>query len=655
MKSFYCIASFIFFSNVSSFAQAPIDLGNHNQNSYIGKHISYFEDKEGTHSIQSIVSSTYERFTPYKDDIVNFGFSKSAYWLKFVVTNKDSLGNWIAEIRSPDLDYVTLYYKGENGIWKEKNAGETWPFDKREINSRNIAFNLPMVNGSDEEYYIRIKSLGPITIPLKIERNDFFVSESLKSEMFYGICYGIMIIMLFYNLFIYASIRETSYIYYILSVACSIIFYGFYYGHIPQYITHYQSPKLINLLPLLGSLLGISSLQFVKVFLNLVKISFFFFRFVNVLILLYFLNIIILLFIDPVISPIINACLALVSVIIVLICSYLALKKGSREARFFIFAWSFYLITIIVFVLRITGLLPEYEFIMDILLIGSIVEIALQSFSLADKINIYRLQKEKAQAQTIHLQTEGAAILEQKVKDRTIQLEQVNEDINLINKGLETFSHTASHDLRAPLRAITGFTELLEKNSASILDEESKKYLSIIKSSTKRMDQLIKDLLSFSSLGKKELVKEEINMKALVENVIMELKSSQKQEQSIDIKINDLENIFGDPILLKQVWVNLISNAIKYSMKKPKIQIEIGSKTNGKEVIYWVKDNGAGFNMDYVDKLFTAFQRLHIQSEFEGTGLGLSIVKKIVTAHGGHVSAESIEGEGATFYFTLPK
>ena len=655
MKSLFYIASFIFFSNVTSFAQKPIDLANHNQSSYIGKHISYFEDKEEIHSIQSIVSSTYERFTPYKYDIVNFGFSKSAYWLKFVVTNKDSLGNWIAEIRSPDLDYVSLYYKDENGIWKEKKAGETWPFAKREINSRNIAFKLPMVNGSDEEYYIRIKSLGPITIPLKIERNDFFVSECLRSEMFYGICYGIMIIMLFYNLFIYASIREMSYIYYNLSVACSIIFYGFYYGHIAQYITHFQSPKLINLLPLLGSLLGISSLQFVKVFLNLDKISSFFFRFVNALIFLYFLNIIILLFIDPVLSPIINAFLALVSVIIVLICSFFALKKGSREARFFIFAWGFYLITIIVFVLRITGLFPEYEFIMDILLIGSIVEIALQSFSLADKINIYRIQKEKAQAQTIYLQNQGAAILEQKVKERTIQLEQANEDINLINKGLETFSHTASHDLRAPLRAITGFAELLEKNSATVLNEDSKKYLSIIKTSIKRMDQLIKDLLAFSSLGKKGLVKEKISMKALVENVIMELKSSQKQEHNIDIKIDDIENSFGDPILLKQVWVNLISNAIKYSMKKPKIQIEIGSKTNDKEVIYWVKDNGAGFNMNYVDKLFTAFQRLHIQSEFEGTGLGLSIVKKIITEHGGNVSAESIEGEGATFYFSLPK
>ncbi|MES2395024.1 MAG: ATP-binding protein [Bacteroidota bacterium] len=124
------------------------------------------------------------------------------------------------------------------------------------------------------------------------------------------------------------------------------------------------------------------------------------------------------------------------------------------------------------------------------------------------------------------------------------------------------------------------------------------------------MDQLIEDLLAFSRLGRKELVKEEINMKDLVENIINDLKSSQKQEHSIDIKVGGIENSFGDPILLKQVWVNLISNAIKYSMKKPKTEIEIGSKTNDKEVTYWVKDNGAGFNIKYVDKLFKSFSAI---------------------------------------------
>lgn len=655
MKTFFYTAVLNFFLIASSFAQEPIDLTHHNQSSYIGKHISCFEDKVGTFSIQSIAASPDTLFTSCNTDIINFGFSRSVFWLKFVVKGQDSINNWIMEIRSPDLDSVTFYYKAENGIWKEKNDGDNWPFYKREMNTRNISFKLPQSTGNATEYYIKIKSMGPVTVPVKIEKNDFFISESLKSEVFYGICYGILLIMLFYNLFIYFSIKETSYIFYVLSVASSILFYGLYYGHIPQYITHFKSPVINYLLPLMGSILGITGIQFVKNFLNLAKIAPYFNRLMNILILLYFVNLLILVFIDPVIAPRINAVLAFIAIVLVLIASFTAFKKGNREARFFILAWSFYLISIFIFVLRILGLFPDYEFIMNILLIGSIVEVALQSFALADKINIYRIQKEQALAQIIHLREEDASRLEQKVKERTIQLEHANEEINLINKDLEVFSRTASHDLRAPLRSITGFAVLLEKNSAAVLSEDSKHYLRIIKASSKRMEQLIEDLLAFSRLGKKELVKEEINMKDLVKNIINELKVSQIQEHTININIGSIENSFGDPILLKQVWINLISNAIKYSMKKPKIEIEIGSKTNDNEVTYWVKDNGAGFNMKYVDKLFIAFQRLHIQSEFEGTGLGLSIVKKIITAHGGHVWAESTEGEGATFYFSLPR
>lgn len=655
MKSLFYIALFNFFILASSFAQDTIDLTHHTENSYIGKHISCFEDKNGTFSIQSIVSSPDTLFTSCNANIINFGFSRSVFWFKFVVKDQDSLNNWILEISSPELDAVTFYYKTENDIWKEKNDGLNWPFLKRDMNSRNIAFKLPTINAEAAVYYFKIKSIGPLLIPIKIERDDFFVSESLKSEVFFGTCFGIMLIMLFYNLFIYFSIRDKSYLYYVLMVACAIIYYGFYYGHIPQYITHFKSPVLNYFILFISALWGIVSLQFVKAFLNLSQVSLFFNRLLNLLLIFYLLSLLILLFIDPALSIKINILLSFLSAVTVLIAGFAALKKGNREARFFILAWSFYLIAIIIFLLRDAALFPDYEFIMNILLIGSIVEVSLQSFALADKINIYRIQKEQAQAQIIHLRDEDAERLEHKVKERTIQLEHANEEIKLMNKDLEVFSHTASHDLRAPLRSIKGFAQILEKNLATVLSEDNKHYLNIIQASATSMDQLIEDLLAFSRLGKKELVKEEIKMKDLIEKVSSDLRSSQKQEHSIDIKIGAIENSFGDPILLKQVWVNLISNAIKYSMKKPKTEIEIGSKSNDKEVTYWVKDNGSGFNMKYADKLFQAFQRLHGQDEFEGTGLGLSIVKKIITAHGGHVSAESIEGEGATFYFSLPK
>lgn len=649
------IISLFNFLCLAIFAQNPIDLNQHNENSYIGKHISYFEDKTGTSSIESISSLPAERFISSKTDIINFGFSRSVFWLKFIIKSKDSLNKWIVEIRSPEIDSVSFYYKNENGIWKEKNDGDNWNYFNRDINSRNIAFKLPLLIEDHHIYFIKLKSISPITIPVKIETYDYFVNDSLRSELLFGICYGVLLIMLFYNFFIYFSIREISYLYYVLSVLGAILFYGSFYGHISQYITHFKSPLLNNFIALISILWSIAILQFVKSFLNLSKISKLYNRLVNIMLLLFSINLLLWLFLGPEISLLVVFPLVLLSSVIVLIASFVSFKKGSREARFFILGWGFYLCSIIIFVIKSLSLIPDHEYIIHILLLGSIVEVSLQSFALADKINIYRNQKEQAQNQIILLREVDAAKLELKVKERTLQLEQAKEEINTINKDLESFTYSASHDLRAPLRSILGFASFIEKKSATVLTEDSKLYLNNIQTSAKNMDQLIADLLAFSRLGKTELVKKEINMKDLVETVITELKSSQKPEHIIDIKIGVIENCIGDQILLKQVWVNLISNAIKYSMKKSKTAIEIASKTSDKEITYWVKDNGAGFNMKYSDKLFSAFQRLHSQIEFEGTGLGLSIVKKIIKGHDGKVWAESTEGEGATFYFSLPK
>lgn len=655
MKTLFYIVLFNFVHLTPLFAQEPIDLIHHIESSYIGKNISYFEDKDGTYSIQSIDSLPDELFTVNKYDIINFGFSKSVFWLRFVVTNKDSLTNWITEIRYPDLDYVTFYYKDENGIWREKNDGDTWPFYQRDINSRNIAFKLPSVNRIDSEYYFRIKSMGPITIPLKIERIDFFESERVKSEVFYGIFYGIMLIMLFYNLFIYFSIRETRYIYYILTIACLILFYGYNYGHIPQYITHFKSPALINLLPLIGSLLGIAGLQFAKVFLNLVQVSPFFYRLVNLIQLLYFLNAL-LLFIDPVLSYKIKAFLIIFSAITALLAGIVVLKKGNREARFFIFGWGFYFFALFIFVLNQTGLIPGYEFVMDILLIGSITEISLQSFALADKINIYRWQKEQAQEQIIHLREEEAVLLEQKVKERTVQLENANEEIRLTNKDLESFSYSVSHDLRAPARAMHGFSTILEeKYNNKLFDEEGKEALSFLLSESIRMGKLIDDLLAFSRLGKKEIQKSMIDMTVLANNALNDVLKFSEKKYNAKITINNLPSASCDGVLIQQVFVNLISNALKFSSTKQNPIIEIGSFSEANTTTYYVKDNGVGFDMKYYDKLFGVFQRLHDPAEFPGTGIGLAIVQRIITRHGGSVRAEGKINEGSTFYFTLPK
>jgi PAS domain S-box-containing protein len=237
--------------------------------------------------------------------------------------------------------------------------------------------------------------------------------------------------------------------------------------------------------------------------------------------------------------------------------------------------------------------------------------------------------------------------LEQRVIERTAQL-------HAANKELEAFSYSVSHDLRAPLRAINGYTRILVEDYSSVLDEEGKRICNVITTEALRMGDLIDDLLSFSRLSRKEIMPAKVDMKALASSVYGELTRESERER-IDFKIGKLPPAQGDPSLLHQVWVNLISNAIKFTSKKDRAIIEIGTKKSDNQNIYCVRDNGAGFDIQYVDKLFGVFQRLHSEDEFEGTGVGLAIVQRIIQRHGGRVWAEGDVGKGATFYFSLPR
>jgi len=221
-----------------------------------------------------------------------------------------------------------------------------------------------------------------------------------------------------------------------------------------------------------------------------------------------------------------------------------------------------------------------------------------------------------------------------------------------VNKELEAFSYSVSHDLRSPLRSIDGYAEMLGEEYSSILDEEGNRLLDIIKDSARNMGELIDDLLTFSRMGRKELQRSKIDMTELFKTVFDEL--SESVDHKAKIKINKLSSITADASLIKQVLINLISNAIKYSSKKEKPVIEIKSEVSGKYTIYSVRDNGVGFDMQFSDKLFGVFQRLHSENEFEGTGVGLALVQRIIIKHGGEVWAEAKENEGAVFYFKLP-
>ena len=237
--------------------------------------------------------------------------------------------------------------------------------------------------------------------------------------------------------------------------------------------------------------------------------------------------------------------------------------------------------------------------------------------------------------------------LEQRVAMRT-------SDLKEANKELEAFSYSVSHDLRAPLRHMSGFVELLQKRSASQTDDQLVSCTNAIGKASKKMGRLIDDLLEFSRIGRSELKRRKVSLNTLVQDVIREVTVDAKG-RDIDWKISELPDVYGDSSLLRLTIVNLISNAVKYTGKRDHAEISIGCREEMEDFVIFIRDNGVGFDMKYVDRLFGVFQRLHAQGEFEGTGIGLANVKRIISRHGGRTWADGAVGQGATFYFALPK
>ena len=240
------------------------------------------------------------------------------------------------------------------------------------------------------------------------------------------------------------------------------------------------------------------------------------------------------------------------------------------------------------------------------------------------------------------------ADLEQRVIERTAELKATN-------KELEAFAYSISHDLRAPLRHMAGYAELLQKNASSSLDEKSRRYMTMILEAAKRMGDLIDDLLAFSRIGRAETNKTVVSLEQLVKEALNEVRP-ETDGRDIDWKIGALPNLYGDRSMLRLALVNLVSNAVKFTRKRQQPEIEIGC-ADGKEdeIVFFIRDNGVGFDMKYVNKLFGVFQRLHRAEEFEGTGIGLATVQRIIHRHGGRVWADGLVDRGATFYFSVPK
>ncbi len=307
----------------------------------------------------------------------------------------------------------------------------------------------------------------------------------------------------------------------------------------------------------------------------------------------------------------------------------------------------FSLTALVLVLLEWTGLLPASRVSYAPLAIWATVVINLEFIAifqfLANRA-IKTASKQAKQAEAALRRSHDE--LEVRVQERTAELQKVNGE-------LEAFSYSVSHDLRRPLRTVTGFTDLLMSDYARNLPADARNLLMMTRDNAQQMNQLIESLLNLSRIVRQPLVPRPVDLTALVCQVVKELRA-EEPGRNMDIRVADLPGCMGDPAMLRQVFVNLLSNAMKFTRDRPVALIEVGFKTEGASAIYFVRDNGAGFDMQYAGKLFGVFQRIHSSEKFAGTGVGLSIVQRIIQRHGGKIWAEAAVDKGATFYFTLP-
>jgi signal transduction histidine kinase len=334
-----------------------------------------------------------------------------------------------------------------------------------------------------------------------------------------------------------------------------------------------------------------------------------------------------------------------------------------RKRKDLVFDWMFICFAIFIVACGTTHLMEILNIWVPTYWLSGIIKAFTAIVSVATAILLIRLIPQALALPSPAQLRKSNEDLQREINERTRAAEKIaalNEELRLqtvkleaVNRELEAFGYSVSHDLRAPLRHIDGYVDLLREKS-SVLGEEGMRYMKVISDSATQMGTLIDNLLAFSRMGRSALQPVRVDTAALVEQVREEL-STDTKGRNIEWKIGDLPPVLVDKTLFKQVWMNLLGNAIKYTRNRGKAEISIGCVENQSEFEFCIKDNGAGFDMKYADKLFGIFQRLHFKEEFEGTGIGLANVQRIIARHGGRTWAHGEVNIGAAFYFTLPK
>ena len=645
-------------------------------------------------------------------NVPNLGISNATHWVKFKILNESDVSRLLLEIPYPILDQIELYSIDSQRVQLIESLGEIYRFDERTFSHQNYIFNLAINPGYSQQYLLKIKSGEQILLPMKVGSYQAIYESHITLDLISGIYFGIILVMFLYNLFIYFTVRDRSYLFYVIY----IILVGLTQATLKGYSFKYLWPGspwfAQHSVTIIGALVGIATIFFVKDFLATKKFAPKLDKGLNILVGLDLIAIALS------VSGLVNYSYSLIDItaglgaLLIFIIAIKTYKKGLRSAKFFLPAWSIFLVSVLIFVMKDYGIVPYNIYTRYALEIGSAIEVILLSFALADRINILKREKEQSQAQALEVLRENERIikeqniiLEQKVHERTTELQESNKDLNTALKNLqEAQTHLVNaekmaslgqltagiaHEINNPINFVASNVKplkldindlkmLLDKYSEIKINngleeklveiEKLKKELNVsyllseidellngIEEGAQRTSEIIRGLKNFSRLDEDDL--KIANLNEGLDSTLTLLRSKTKGNIEIIRNYEHELEVECFPGKLNQVFMNIITNAIDalhdYKPLNGQGEIKITTRNLGDNVMVSIADNGPGIRGEIKDKIFDPF--FTTKDVGEGTGLGLSIVYSIIESHRGDLKVESEEGKGTNFIITLPK
>jgi signal transduction histidine kinase/DNA-binding response OmpR family regulator/predicted Ser/Thr protein kinase len=635
----------------------------------LGRTLEILEDKQGGWTIAQVASPAFDgRFAPTDTEEPAYGFTKSVYWARFELQSTlDHTETWLLELNYPLLDWLDLYVQRPDGSFEHRTGGDQYPFHHREVMHRNVVFPIKLQPGHKTQVYLRVGSSSSMQLPLVLWSRIGFQHKDHSEQVLLGIYYGIILVMVLFNLFVYFSIREHNYLVFVIYLSS----YGVTQMALNGLAFEFLWPNAIwwanHCVPFMISFSIVTTIVFARSFLqtryNVPRLD----RVLKVLLWVYALYTPVSLFVTygAAIRVSVAGCVV-VPLMIVGTATY-ALYKGYRAARFFVLAWLAFFAGIVLHALLAYGVVPRTFLTENFHQIGSALLTVLLSFALGDRINIIKQEKEQAQARTLEIKRRSLEIereskenLQREVDRQTEALRAANTQLQELDRQKTIFFQNISHELRSPLTVLLNPLErLLAADITGPPDLDVKQRLQAMERNTHRLLRLVNQLLDFSRLesGRSTLSFERWDIGAFIQPIVEGFQSfALAKNLRLELRLPEgLPDLYFDPEKLDTALCNLLSNACKFT--DPGGVVLVKAEADEDQVRIVVKDNGIGIPADQLSKVFDRFHQVDSTSRrrYQGSGIGLALTKELVEAMGGRIHVESEEGFGSTFTVELPQ